>query len=355
MRRGGWFWPLNLALLSTAVLMFATQMTVLFFHVMFILLTLATLFWEFHAFTLGAAFWVAVTGTGVIGAVYAGRTQPEEIVEVPLLTAILVVAFLIARRRARAQAQVAALLATEQERARRLRELATLKADFSAMVAHELVSPLTALRVRAEMLGRRDFDLSGRQKIVDAMTEDINALADLVTDIHTAARVERDDFVLRPRPVALEDLLGAAARFVDTLPGGHPFVVEAEADGWVWADAERMGQVLRNLLSNAARYSPAGAPVRLRVTRTARPPGRERFRIEVIDEGPGVHPDDLPRVFEKFGRGRDGRGNKAAGAGLGLYISERIVGAHGSKLTARSALGESSVFAFELDATRESP
>jgi signal transduction histidine kinase len=106
----------------------------------------------------------------------------------------------------------------------------------------------------------------------------------------------------------------------------------------------RIGQVVRNLLTNAAKYSPAGTPITLRTTRRG-----DRVRIEVVDRGGGIHPDDLHRVFEKFGRGRDVTGDKTAGVGLGLYLSRRIVRAHGSDLKVDSTPGTGCVFSFELE------
>jgi signal transduction histidine kinase len=107
--------------------------------------------------------------------------------------------------------------------------------------------------------------------------------------------------------------------------------------------------VLRNLLSNAAKYSPAGALIELRARRSE----EDRVRIEVADHGQGVHPDDVVRIFEKFGRGRDQSGQKVAGVGLGLYLSRRILQAHGSELTLDSTPGAGCVFGFELEAVHE--
>jgi signal transduction histidine kinase len=104
---------------------------------------------------------------------------------------------------------------------------------------------------------------------------------------------------------------------------------------------------LRNLLSNAAKYSPEGAPIEIRSSSGATP---GRVRIEVADRGRGVHPDDLDVIFEKFGRGRDRSGREAYGVGLGLYLSRRILQAHGSELTLDPATKEGSVFFFELEA-----
>jgi signal transduction histidine kinase len=100
-------------------------------------------------------------------------------------------------------------------------------------------------------------------------------------------------------------------------------------------------------LSNAAKYSPDGAPIELR-SLPGETPGR--LRVEVSDHGRGVHPDDVDRIFEKFGRGRDLSGRQAYGVGLGRYLTRRIVRAHGSDLTLRSVPGGGSAFSFELEA-----
>jgi len=190
-----------------------------------------------------------------------------------------------------------------------------------------------------------------------------------VEDVRVAASAEREDFVVNSRRVPVNELLDAAARFVATLPGDHPLVLngkdgvtrwdgvlagyadpfnfEGAAEGReVWADRYRIGQVLRNLLANAVKYSPEGEPIELRVV-----PGEAsgRVRIEVIDRGPGIHPDDVDRIFEKFGRGRDRSGRKVTGVGVGLYLSRRLLQAQGSDLTMDSPPGGGSVFGFELE------
>ena len=126
---------------------------------------------------------------------------------------------------------------------------------------------------------------------------------------------------------------------------------DVDRDATVLADPTRIGQVLRNLLCNAAKFSPADMPISLRIA----PAGTGRVRFEVTDKGPGVHPDDVPRIFEKFWRGRNGNGSgeEIAGGGIGLYVSRRIVRAHGSDISVRSMPGSGSVFGFELDLVQE--
>jgi PAS domain S-box-containing protein len=236
-----------------------------------------------------------------------------------------------------------------KEANRRLEELAVLKADFTAMVAHELDTPLAVIRGYADMLATGDLDLDEQARALDRVQAETDLLEALVSDVRSAAAVEREDFTIELQQVAVGGLLRDAAAFVETLHGDHQLVTHGATDGWVLADPRRIRQVLRNLLSNAAKYSPDGTPIELRTAPGATP---GRVRIEVADRGPGVHPDDATRIFEKFGRGRDGGGRKVAGTGLGLYLSKRILQAHGSGLTLDSEPGGGSVFGFELRAGR---
>jgi PAS domain S-box-containing protein len=234
-----------------------------------------------------------------------------------------------------------------REANRRLEELAALRRDFTAMVAHEIGSPLASVRGFLDVLATGELGPEEQADVLVKIRTEIDRLNTLVADVRTAATVEHDDFALMPRPTAVDELLEDAARFAETLPGDHPFIIKAEANGRVWADPYRIGQVLRNLLSNAAKYSPDGAPIELRATSGATP---GRIRLEVVDSGRGVHPDDVDVIFEKFGRGRDRSGQEAYGVGLGLYLSRRILQAHGSDLTLDPAPKGGSVFFFELEA-----
>ena len=250
----------------------------------------------------------------------------------------------------RIAAERAAMLAAERDVSRRLSELATLRADFTAMIAHELGGPLAAVRRLTEMLAIDDVDPAMRRYAVTAIESETDALDALVKDVRSSAAIEREDFTVEPRPVPLDDLLTEAEIFANSLSVKHPVKLflseDLEHSEKVLADPERIGQVLRNLLSNAAKYSPEGTPIELRATRLRG--GARRVRIEVVDHGPGIHPDDTLRIFEKFGRGRDALGKRIAGVGLGLYLSRRIVQAHGGDLTVDSKQGAGSAFGFEL-------
>src|SRR5215203_3666752 len=247
----------------------------------------------------------------------------------------------------RVASERAALLASERERATRLDELNALRSDFSAMVAHELENPIAAVRKLNEMLGAQGEDPGVREYATGATERELDALTNLVSDVRAVAAVEREGFEIEARPLPLEKLLTDAEAYARTLPADQPFRQVREdgpdAKKLVMADPERIGQVLRNLLSNAAKYSPEGTPIELRVV------GKKGgVSLEVADRGPGIHPEDVTRIFEKFGRGRDMEGRKTPGVGLGLYLSRRIVRGHGSELTVQTRPGGGSVFGFEL-------
>ncbi len=246
--------------------------------------------------------------------------------------------------RARLEAEHAALLAAEREYAKRLGQLSVLRADFTAMVAHELAGPLAAIRGLTDVLATGELGPEARAQALATIQAQTATLTALVADVRAAAAAERDDFAVRPHPVPVAVLVAEAVAFARTLPGEHPVTASPPPRVQVRADPERIGQVLRNLLSNAAKYSPDGTPIELRAI-----PHGSTVTIQVVDHGYGIHPYDLTRIFEKFGRGRDEQGRKVSGVGLGLYLSRRIVRAHGAELTAESLPGVGSVFGFELE------
>lgn len=257
------------------------------------------------------------------------------------LTLVVVVGAVLELRRIAAERS--AMLAAEQEYSRRLVHLARLRADFTSMVAHELNSPVAAIRRFADMIAIGNL-AAHQTTALEGIELQVQLLTSLVADVEASAAVERDNFVVQLRPVPLEALITDARIFAASLPGKPPCSVSVPGRMLVHADPERIAQVLRNLLSNAANYSSDGTPIEIRSDRVG-----SKIRISVRDRGYGIHPEDLERVFEKFGQGRNEGGERVAGAGLGLYLSRRIIQAHGSDLQVHSELGVGSEFSFELD------
>jgi signal transduction histidine kinase len=236
------------------------------------------------------------------------------------------------------------LLLAEQQRTQRLEDLAQLRADFTSIVAHELANPIAAIKVMGEIVGLDDLPTDLRRRTATEITQEARMLEMLVDDIRETARVERDDFRIAARRIPVDRLVTEAVAYARRLPGTHPVTVENTAATLaVRGDPDRLHQVIRNLLDNAARYTPDGTPITIR---TRREPGQ--VVIEVADRGRGIPEGDVERIFEKFGRGHDASQVNVSGRGLGLYLSRRIMRLHGSDLVVDSAPGQGTSFRFRL-------
>jgi signal transduction histidine kinase len=231
----------------------------------------------------------------------------------------------------------------EQERIRQMEELATLKEDFTEIVAHELAAPVATIIIMTDLLSSGKLSAEQGTQAASTIREEARLVDRLIKDVQASAAAGHHEFEIDQRRVAVASLFDDAKAYADTLPGTHPMTVEDETDAFVWADPERIAQVLRNLLSNAGRYTPPGTPITLRATLVG-----DEVAIEVIDQGLGIDPLDRARIFEQFGRGRGAVHHYAAGRGLGLYLSCRIVQAHGSDLSVESEPGHGATFRFTL-------
>ena len=211
--------------------------------------------------------------------------------------------------------------------------------DFVAMASHDLASPLTVLRARAQlMLRRQAFD----EESLGAILEQTSRMDRLIGDLRDLAQAEGGGLLLQRESIDLVALSEAAVERARTLTSGHTVRLEAPAAPVVVAgDRDRLGQVVDNLLANAVKYSPRGGDVMVRVETAA-----EQARLAVADRGPGIPADALPHLFERFYRGQHAPG--ATGLGLGLYIARMIVEAHGGRIWAFSEPGNGSVFTFAL-------
>lgn len=169
-------------------------------------------------------------------------------------TVVIAVGSVLELRRIAAERD--AQLAIERDYSARLIDLAVLKADFTAMIGHELASPLAAIQRAAEFLGTSSLDHQDARalEVIHAECASLNAL---VHDVRESARAERHDFSVKMRPTPVAEILADVTSFAHALPDTHPWTIETIDAAIVRADPERIGQVLRNLLSNAVQYTPA--------------------------------------------------------------------------------------------------
>jgi two-component system phosphate regulon sensor histidine kinase PhoR len=231
-----------------------------------------------------------------------------------------------------------------------LRRLETVRSDFVANVSHELRAPLASLKAMAETLEDGGINEPGvARDFVRRMHGEIDGLAQLVNELLTLSRIERGVDRMDRRHVSPAEILRDAAERLGPFASraGVGLTVEAAASvPDVLADADRVGQVLANLIHNAVKFSPSGATVRLSA---AAADGAVRF--SVIDEGIGIAHDELERVFERFYK--SDRARSGGGTGLGLAIAKHIVQAHGGEIRASSdGPGSGATFTFTLPVAR---
>ena len=236
----------------------------------------------------------------------------------------------------------------ERNTVEELRRLSALRADFVSLVSHELRSPMAAVIGAARTLHDRWRTLSPdqREAFLALIADETNRLAALIGDVLDTSRIEAGTFSYRFTDVDLGQLVGDAVGAASV--GQDEVRIDtdvAETLPFVRGDAERLRQVLTNLIDNAVKYSPAGDEVAVRARRA-----NGRVVIEVSDHGPGIPVDQQRLIFEKFGRA-DVAGGSKPGTGLGLFIARSIAEAHGGTLDVRSQPNAGATFVLALPAT----
>ncbi len=229
----------------------------------------------------------------------------------------------------------------------RLAELDRLKDDFMSSVTHELRTPLTAIRALAElMVDDPDMPAPQRQQFLAIVVAETERLTRLVNQVLDMAKIEAGHAEWHNSDVDLLALARQAAHTVQELlrERGARLVLDLPQHlPMLRADADRLTQVLLNLLSNAAKFVPAqGGVVTLRLRGDA-----QGVTVDVQDNGPGVPADQRALIFDKFRQGGDAA-NRPQGTGLGLPISRQIVEHFGGRLELRPDTGQGACFGFTL-------
>lgn len=216
-----------------------------------------------------------------------------------------------------------------------------LRRNLMADIAHELRTPLTVIRGDLEALLDGIFEPS--PEALGSLQEETLLLARLVDDLRALALAEAGQLQLERQPIDLSGLLrGVVAGFdLQAQSQDQTLVLDLPAElPVVEADPQRVRQVTANLISNALHHAPGSH----RVVVSARGlPGE--IRVSVADDGPGIAPEDLPNVFDRFWQGHESR---AGGSGLGLAIARELVLAHGGRIWVESELGRGTAFHYTL-------
>ncbi len=242
----------------------------------------------------------------------------------------------------RAQGEVAVLSEALDHMLERVERAFKRQRDFVSDASHELRTPLAVLRAQVELLDR-ETDEARRHEGAATLVRRLDELDRLVGDMLTLASAEGGQLI-EPHPIDLSEFFEDLRRDLP-LFGERDFLVEPVA-GTLNADPDRLTQVLRNLARNAVAHTNTGDRVAVEARAV-----ESHLEISVSDSGPGIPPDQLEQIFERFYRLDQSRSRDAGGSGLGLAIARAIIEAHGG--TIRAEPGQGATFRIELPGYRK--
>jgi len=232
-----------------------------------------------------------------------------------------------------------------EEQNRRMQESNRLKSEFLANMSHELRTPLHAIIGFTELLhnGKVGSVSATHKEYLGDILKSSNHLLQLINDVLDLAKVESGKVEFRPESAELTKIVGEVRDILRGLAAEKRIRLQIAVDetlGEVTLDPARFKQVLYNYLSNAIKFTPEQGTVDVRVS----PDGAEMFRVEVQDNGIGIRPEDLHRLFVEFQQLDAGTAKKFQGTGLGLALTKRIVEAQGGAVTVDSVVDVGSTF-----------
>ncbi|MCC7495224.1 MAG: GAF domain-containing protein [Fimbriimonadaceae bacterium] len=231
-----------------------------------------------------------------------------------------------------------------------LKELAAIRTELVSFVSHELRTPLTSIKgFLSAMLSDARLKEDDHRTFIRIIDHECDRLRRMVADLLCMTRIDSGR-VLEVRWTRL-DLLQAVQHVVEAqkvYSPEHTMVIDAAPGEWlVEADLDKIEQILTNLLNNAMKYSPRGTTVTIRLRRDG-----ELVVLRVEDCGYGIAPEDIPHLFQQYGRLQDAQARRIPGTGLGLYLVKHLVEAHGGRITVESELGKGSAFTLTWPARR---
>jgi len=249
------------------------------------------------------------------------------------------------RVEAKSKDEVGELARTFNAMAEDLNRIEELRRKMVADVAHELRTPLTNIRGYLEAM--RDGVVLPDKATIESIYEEALLLARLVDDLQELALVDAGELGLERQPASPEEIVQKAVAAVRPQVATKDLHIQIDmppqALPLIQVDAERIGQVVRNLLNNAIAHTLAGGSIEVAARHVD-----DWVEISVTDSGVGISPQDLPYIFERFYRADKSRARSTGGAGLGLTIAKRLVESHGGKIEVQSEEGKGSRFTITL-------
>jgi PAS domain S-box-containing protein len=224
--------------------------------------------------------------------------------------------------------------------------LERLREEWASIVAHDLRQPLTAATYSLKILRAAADRLSPRERdALERSAASMVRMGTMIQDLLDMSRLEAHRMRIEAQRI---DVAKVAREVVDGLGGREARITLVVAGDipMAWADPNRVAQVLGNLLSNARKHGAPGTPIVVGIETT----GRD-VEVHVTNQGPGIPPDEIPRLFTRFARARRAHAAGTPGLGLGLYIARGLVEAQGGRIWAESVPGATTTFSFTLPAS----
>jgi len=225
--------------------------------------------------------------------------------------------------------------------------------EFVADVSHELRTPIAALRMYTELQRDGEVDEATRAEFLERSTEQIGRLEWMSTNLLDLSRIDAGIFPLDMRDGDLRDPIQVVVQAMEEVAVARGIGLQSFVPGEpveLRFDRERIVQLLTNLIGNALKFTPRGGGVSVHLSI-----GPQEATIEVRDSGPGIPPDELPRIFDRFYRGTNTGEARASGSGLGLAIVRSIVDMHDGEIDVTSVVGEGTVFRITLPRASAEP
>ena len=290
---------------------------------------------------------IALDGFPLAQALESARTMRAEEVELSVPDGRSVSTLInVTPIRSENDEEVVSVVVTLQDLAP-LQELERLRAEFLGMVSHELRAPLTSIKGSAATLLEEagELDTAEMHEFHRIIHEQAGHMRALIGDLLDAGRIEAGTLSVAPEPSEVAALVDRARNTFLSGGGRHTVLIDLPLNlPRIMADRHRIVQVLNNLLSNAARHSPDSSPIRVAAAHEG-----AHVVVSVADEGRGVAPELLPRLFRKYASPAGGGERALAGTGLGLLICKGLVEAHGGRIRAESGgNGQGSRFTFTI-------
>ncbi|MCB0046270.1 MAG: GAF domain-containing protein [Caldilineaceae bacterium] len=241
----------------------------------------------------------------------------------------------------------------------KFREEEEMKSTFTSIISHELKTPVALIKGYAQTLAREDadWDAETARQSLEIIEEEADRLEALINNLLDVSRIQASGLHLDVDLIDLQRLIERVTEVMGAQSPLHTIELDFPAPlPRVWGDAERLRQVLTNLIGNAIKYSPEGGLIRIGGwSETGSGGKRDRVVIYVADEGIGIPAYELPHIFERFYRVDSSLRRSTAGTGLGLFLSKAIVDAHGGEIWVRSESGAGATFFVALPIADQTP